>query len=263
MTILVFRNDDVRNTLDSSLVEITEIFIKNNIPVTHAVEPANVTPKVVDWLLKIKKKYPTLIELMQHGYDHQIKNNFKKGEFGGQRTYEEQFNNIRTGMELMDKYFGDLWFPAFNFPYAPYNLSAMKAVNECGFKVINSHFNSHWTRKFFYFVGHLLKKGYFLNHHVSWNLNYYPNTNLFEIDMNISFIKKYINEDTDSKMFNLKELIENTIKYSQYRVIGILLHHRYHNEFVKIKLLEDYIEWCKKQNFQFMSLSQIYQRFSK
>jgi peptidoglycan/xylan/chitin deacetylase (PgdA/CDA1 family) len=263
MSILFFRNDDLRDKLDDSLIEITEIFIKNNIPLVHAVEPANITPEVVDWLVKIKQKKTDLIEIMQHGYDHKLKNKFKKGEFGGQRTYEEQLKDIKAGKLLMDKYFGDLWFPAFNFPYGPYNPAAIKAVNDCGFIVVNSHFNAHWSRKIFYFIGRTLKKGYLFNHHVSWNLDFYPKTNLFEIDMNISFIKRYINEYYDSEMYKLNDMVEMTNNYLRYSVIGILMHHRYHNNYLKIKLIKDYIEWCQKQDFQFMTLSQIFRKYSK
>ena len=199
-SILFFRNDDVRDTLDSSLVKITELFIQHNIPITHAVEPANISPGVIKWLIETKQKSPDLIEIMQHGYDHQIKNSQKKGEFGGQRTYSEQYHEISMGKELMNQYFSDLWFQAFNFPFAPYNAAAIKALNDCGFKVLNSHFNRKSSRQIFYFFGHLLNKGYWFDHHVSWNLNRYPNTNLFEIDMNISFIKKYLNDKTECEM---------------------------------------------------------------
>lgn len=89
--IFFFRNDDLRNKLDDSLIKITDLFIKYNIPITHSVEPANVSEEVVKWLVDVKKKYPDLIEIMQHGYEHKIKNNFKKGEFGGQ---EDTMNNL-------------------------------------------------------------------------------------------------------------------------------------------------------------------------
>lgn len=261
--IIFFRNDDVRQTLDEPLIEITNVFISNKIPITHAVEPANVSKEVINWLNSIKKAHPDLIEIMQHGYDHKIKNKFQKGEFGGQRNYEEQYNDIKTGKELMEKYFENLWFPAFNFPYAPYNPAAIRAVNNCGFKVLNSHYNSKFNRRIFYLVGNLLRKGYLFNHHVSWNLKHYPKTKLFEIDVNISFIKKYVDEGTNSVMFSLNELKKLTESYKKNKVIGVLLHHRYHNTREKIKLINDYINWVKKRNYDFKNLSEIYNLFSK
>lgn len=260
---MFFRNDDVRETLDDALIDITDLFIKHNIPITHAVEPANVTKPVIDWLLDIKKKHPTLIEIMQHGYDHTIKNKEKKGEFGGQRNYEEQYKEISHGKELMNEYFGDQWFEAFNFPFAPYNLAAIKAVDDCGFKVLNSHFNSKFNRQVFYFFGHLLRKGFWLDHHVSWNLDYYPNTNLFEIDMNVSFIKTYINEKTDCVFWPLDEFITKTKTYDKYDTIGVLLHHRYHNSKETVDLVDNYLKWAKEQQYTFATLEQLYGKYAK
>ena len=260
--IIFFRNDDVRNKLDKPLIKITELFIKYKIPLTHAIEPANITKEVINWLKEIKGSNPNLIGLMQHGYNHKIKNKRKKGEFGGQRKYREQYDDIRRGKELMNDYFGDMWFPAFNFPYAPYNPEAMKAVDDCGFYVINSHFNSHFSRRFFYFIGHILKKGYLFNHHVSWNLNLYPGTKLFEIDMNTGFIDKYYNEEYDCKMLNLEEMINETRRFINYKTIGVLLHHRYHNTDAKIKVVDDYLKWCKSNSdFTFLSIEDIYLKF--
>lgn len=263
MSILFFRNDDVRGALDDSLIETTNLFITHRIPITHAVEPANVTPDVVEWLLGVKKAHPDLIEIMQHGYDHTIKNKNQKGEFGGQRTYEEQFDDIKKGKELMNRHFGDQWFECFNFPYAPYNPDAIRAVNDVGYKVLNSHYNSGLSRRIFYFAGHLLRKGFFLNHHVSWNLKTYPGTSLFEIDMNVSFIKKYLNEQTGSVMLTLDELIEHTREYARQRTIGVLLHHRYHDTAEKIDLVDQYLAWCRTQPLEYKTIEAIYEQYSK
>jgi len=261
-SLMTFRNDDIRNTLDDSLIELTNIFIHNNIPLTHAVEPANVTNEVVNWLIDIKNKHSDLIEIMQHGYDHSPKNEEQLGEFGGQRTYEEQFEEIKKGKDLMDEYFGNLWFKAFNFPFAPYNPAAMKAVNDVGFKVIYSHFNSRLSRRMFYKLGHLFNKGYMFKKHVSWYLDYYPGTNLFELDANLSFIRKYIDEDTSSEMFSLDELVEKTRTYLKYPTISMILHHRYHNSKDKMNLVRNYIEWCKSNSFTYATAKEIYNKFS-
>ncbi len=261
--IMYFRNDDVRHNLDDSLIKITNLFISHGIPITHAVEPANISSEVVIWLTNVKMQHPQLINIIQHGYDHTIKNKLIKGEFGGQRTYKEQLMDIKKGKEIMDSLFGSLWFPAFSFPYSPYNPEAIEALNDCGYKVLNSHFSGRISRRIFYKIGHIMRRGYLLNHHVSWNLKYYPKTKLFEIDVNTSFIKRYYNELTDCDMMTLKEIINETIQHSKYRTVGVLLHHRYHNNDAKLKLVDDYLKWCKSnQNNEFWSLNKIYANFS-
>ena len=261
-TIVTFRNDDVRDKLDQSLIDLTNVFIEYKIPITLAVEPANVTKEVADWVLDMKNKHPEIIEIMQHGFDHSKKNKIEKGEFGGQRGFEEQYKEVCRGKELMNENFGDNWFSAINFPYGVYNPSAMQAVDKCGYKVVNSHFNSHWTRRAFYKLGHILGKGFMFNKHISWHLDKYPGTDLFEIDINVSFIKKYVDEDTTCEFFTLEELKEKTKTYLGNPTAGILFHHRYHNTPDKIKLVKDYLDWIKTQNVEFMTSEDIFKKFS-
>ena len=259
-----FRNDDIRESLDESLVAIQNIFIDRGIPITQAVEPANISHKVVDWLLSMKKQFPQLITIMQHGYDHTIKNKRQYGEFGGDRTYSEQYEDISNGKELMDAYFKDQWFPAFNFPCAPYNKAAIKALNDLSYKVLNSHFNIDWKRRIFYFAGHILRKGLLFNHHVSWNMQKYPGTSMYEISMNISFIKRYINEKTDCEFFTYEALCSEIDKYfvSPYPV-GLLLHHRYHITQESIDLISRVLDYLDKRKAVSVSMKTLYKGLVK
>ena len=72
-----------------------------------------------------------------------------------------------------------------------------------------------------------------------------------------------MDEGTNSDMFSLNELKKLTESYKKNKVIGVLLHHRYHNTREKIKLINDYINWVKKRNYDFKNLSEIYNLFSK
>lgn len=262
--IIFFRNDDVRNKLDDSLIRITNIFIENNIPITHAVEPANVTPAVVKWLIKTKEEFPNYIDIMQHGYDHinKINNPKRKGEFGGKRGYQEQFNDISKGKQLMDKYFGDLWLPVLNFPHGTYNYDAMRALNDVGFLIINSSFNQHWTRQLFYFVAHILRRNFFLGYRVPYNLRKRPKMNLFEIDNSVSFIKKYYSL-TDCDFYSLEELINITNNYIKFKVVGVLFHHRYHKNEHHFSLIENYLNWVNENDFEILSMLDIYKKLNK
>jgi hypothetical protein len=263
-TILFFRNDDVRATLDTPLVEITNLFIENEIPLTHAVEPGNISPEVINWLLDIKSKYPNLIEIMQHGFDHSVKNNICIGEFGGQRNYEEQYADICKGKDLMNKYFGNLWFPAFCFPNGTYNFNAMKAVTDNGFKVVNGGWEIDLKHNLFYFVSHLMNKELFFKYKVPYNLEYRPKNKIFQINMNISIIDKYHDEETASIMLSLAELITETKRFIAEKTIGILLHHRYHNSEQKIKLIDNYLKWLKIQpGIQFATMEKIYTKYAQ
>ncbi len=268
---IFFRNDDVRETLDSELVVITNLCIKNNIPISHTVEPANVSKEVVDWLLDLKTKHPELIEIVQHGYSHKLNytnkigGKLKKGEFGGDRTYEEQFQEIKKGKDILDKYFGDKWFPLFTFPYGARNKATIKAINDAGFKAVNGSMGITHQHRIFYFIGRLLNREMINNRKVSYNLRFKKGTNLFQIDTSLSIIKKYIDEGTNASFYTLEEIKSKTLDYlSNAPTVGIVLHHRYHNSTEKIQLLEDYVRWLKTiPNIEFVTQEFLYDKFTQ
>jgi hypothetical protein len=269
MIFIFFRNDDVRGTLDKSLVDLTNIFICEDVPITHVVEPVNITIEVISWLKQLKEKYPNIIEIGQHGYDHTLKaqkiifGKLRKGEFGYGRSYEEQLSEINNGKQIMDSTFGDTWLSLFTFPFGGKNMDAIKAVDHCGYKIMNDHHKLDWNHKLFYFIGRLLRRNFLFERPVSYNLKLRPRTNLFNININISLIKKYINDETECVMYTLDELKKLTRMYLGEKTIGIVLHHRYHNDEDKMQLVTDYIKWLKTiDGVQFVNQGTIYENFS-
>jgi hypothetical protein len=81
--------------------------------------------------------------------------------------------------------------------------------------------------------------------------------------MNVSFIKKYLNEETDSVMLTMDELKAATQQYMCRKTIGVLLHHRYHDTPKKIELVDQYLGWCRTQPFEFKTIEAVYEKFSK
>lgn len=259
-----FRNDDVRDSLDKSLIQITNIFIKYKIPITHAVEPANVTKEVIEWLTDLKKRHPVLIEIGQHGYEHKLKNDKRPGEFGGNRSYQEQYDEIKKGKDLMDKYFGELWHPIFTFPFGGANIAAYKAINDLNFTIVNGGYGIDPKRKLFYLAGHILRRNFLLGKRIPYDLEYKPGTNLFEINMNFGFIKKYLDEEYQSVLQTIDNMksFTNSFLNSDRKTIGVLLHHRYHNTDEKVSLVEEYLNWIKSlNNIKFSNQETIYNTF--
>ncbi len=271
MKYVFFRNDDVRDKLDKSLIEITDLCVKYNMPISHAVEPANVSKEVVNWLLEMKNKHGNLIEIIQHGYNHKLNytkkigGKLKKGEFGGDRTYEEQYNEIKKGKELMDSYFGSSWFSLFTFPFGARNNAAIKAVSDAGFKVVNGSKGISFKLKLFYIIGRLFNKEIMFDRKISWHLMKKPGTNLFQIDMSFGIIKSFINTEDQAVFFNLEQLKNITIKNLESNTyIGIVLHHRYHNSTEISKLFDEYLQWLKElPNISFVNQEQVYNQLTK
>lgn len=255
------RNDDV-NILDRELVEVTQRCVNEGVPIVHAVEPANITDETVAWLRDQKRQHGRLIEIMQHGYDHRKRG---KGEFGGTRTYEDQYRDLRRGRELLEDKFGTDFSPCANFPFGPYNEAAIRALDDLGFRVVNSHYNKKMSRRIFYAFGHLARRGRLLDRHVSWNLRDYPGTSLFCIDVSISFIGGYVGQygSRECHFNTASNLIASTLAYANViPVVGMVLHHRFHTTSASNDLISEVLQALKATNdSEFLNLEEIHARF--
>jgi len=261
MPIFYFRNDDV-NVLDDELVAVSRRCTDEGVPITHAVEPANVTDEAARWLLEEQSKLGRLIEIMQHGYDHRLR---EVGEFGGARPYEDQYADLKRGKEILIEKFGESFLPCLNYPFGPYNQASMRAADRLGFRIVSSHYNHRLSRRVMYAVGHALRRGQILGKHVSWHLDFYPRTGLFSVDMAASFISRYIGEHGSNTcdfhpLGAMKANIEAFIPHTP--VIGVLLHHRFHHYPESLDLITDTIRHLKTiPDAEFLNIEEIYQRF--
>jgi peptidoglycan/xylan/chitin deacetylase (PgdA/CDA1 family) len=261
MPVFYFRNDDV-NVLDPELVAVSRRCTDEGVSITHTVEPANVTDEAAAWLLEEKLKLGRLVEIMQHGYDHRLRD---LGEFGGSRPYEDQFEDLKRGKEILIEKFGNDFLPILNFPFGPYNQASMRAADRLGFRVVSSHYNHRQSRRLMYTVGHALKLGQILGKHVSWHLDFYPRTGMFSVDMAASFIDRYIGEHGSitcdfHPLEAMKANIEAFIPYTP--VIGVLLHHRFHHYPESLDLITDTIRHLKMiPDAEFLNIEEIYERY--
>ncbi|GBC63756.1 hypothetical protein DENIS_4754 [Desulfonema ishimotonii] len=259
-TKICFRNDDV-NILTPELKNLTEIFLYRKVPITHAVEPGNVTADTISWLRQTKKKYPALLEIVQHGWDHTPHG---KGEFDKSRSYNEQFNDLKRGKEKLENIFGENFFSMITIPFGVYNKDTIKAASKLSYKVFCGHYNYRISRRLFYLTGRIMRKGRLLNRHVSNHLRYYPGTRLFEIDSAISFSKKYFGHFTnDCEMSSADEMFQ---AFENYRKITpaviFLLHHRFHHKKHDMELVETVLDKLKRRNdIEFTNYNKLYQMF--
>lgn len=261
VTIFYVRNDDV-NILDDELVAVTRRCTDEGVPITHAVEPANIEDDAAAWLLDERARAPRLVEIMQHGWDHVRRD---RGEFGGRRPFEEQQRDLSRGRAVLEDKFGNAFFPALNFPFGPYNRHSMRAADEIGYRVICSHYNCRPTRRVLYAVGHALRRGQIFGRHVSWHLDRYPGTGLFCVDMAISFINRYEGEygSRTCEFHGLETLTARVNSFVRHTpVVGLLLHHRFHTSAVSLDLITDLLRHLKAlPGTEFLNIAEIYQRF--
>lgn len=228
---LFLRNDDVRGCLDAALLYLTERVVEHDLVVSHAVEPRNVSGEVVDWLLRMQEEHPAQVEIIQHGFDHQLKTAPPvRGEFGGGRPYAEQLDEIRRGAERMNQFFGDQWSRIFSFPFGLYDLNTLKALEQCGFKVISTGIRLTRKRKAFNAAGRFLRQKTLLGRNVAYFNETIPGFKLREIPVVLNNTKKQTGPDIAVQYTTDELKAEWDALPNWLKVRGVLCHHRFNSK---------------------------------
>jgi len=256
--VLFIRNDDVRDKLDESLINLTELCIKHAVPVSHAVEPGNVTAEVANWLILQKKQHPTLIEIIQHGYNHNLDNPGQKMEFGGSRTYEDQLKDILEGKRIMNELFGSYWTPVFTFPYGTYNQATLKAVDDAGYLAISSKMQFSAKIRLKNSIGKILGKDLLFGKKINYHPDKRNGYNFREISVSANLIRKYTGFD-QAEHYSGEEILQQIKLASKFtNIIGILFHHRFHSN--HLAMIERIIPELKVEGYEFSDLNGILKR---
>lgn len=252
---IFFRNDDVRGELDDSLIGLTTVCVKNGIPISHAIEPANLSNEVASWLKTQKANHPGLIEIVQHGYDHNLKNPHQKMEFGGDRGYDDQLNDIRKGLEIMDSTFGEQWYRVFTFPYGTFNSETLKAVDSLGYKAISSKIKFSFKAQIKNSIGKLLGQDMLMGKKINYHPGVRKGYNFREISVSANLIRKYTGPST-ADHYSLEEIlgqIDLAAKHTD--TIGVLFHHRFHGD--HLGLTDKLIGSLKDRGCRFVTFKEL------
>lgn len=249
---IFLRNDDVRGILDDELIKLTDICIRQNVPICHAVEPANIAHETVDWLKATKIMHPDLIEIIQHGYDHNCHNPEQKMEFGGNRDYEDQHKTIIEGKKLMNVHFEGLWSPVFTFPYGTFNTNTLRALDMESYKIISSKVCFSPSILIKDKIGRWAKRDFILGKKVNYHPNKRNRYRFMEISVSVNLIKKYHNNTSADHYKEVEVLEQISDAAMNTSIIGILFHHRFHK--YHMNMIEDLIIKLKKNNFSFSTI---------
>ncbi|RMF85342.1 MAG: DUF2334 domain-containing protein [Nitrospinota bacterium] len=125
MPIVFVRNDDV-GPLTPELEQVSTLLLQEEVPVSHAVIPARLTPACEAWLQRLLEEYPDLVEIHQHGWQHLDYGG--EGEFGPGRSYAEQYQDIQRGQHLLYTRFGARVVPCFTPPWHRYTRDTLRVL---------------------------------------------------------------------------------------------------------------------------------------
>lgn len=254
---IFIRNDDVRHIVEPELELLFQMAENKKVPVTMAVEPENVKPSVVAYLLKKKSENPDLVELIQHGLNHNVHGQFPEGiEFGGTRDYQSQFEDLKRGHSLMTDYFGDKWTEILSFPYGSYNFYTLQALEDLKIKAITTSVS--YSLKSFAkdLIGQLLNQQLIFGKKVSYHGKIRKPFSFWDLGVSVNFINKYLSYDTASH-FDLEILykkVKDASRHSDF--VGILTHHRFHKA-KDLQILDELIDRLKFDGFTFVTMASI------
>jgi len=129
---IIFRDDDA-SELVPELQQLVDIFNSVKIPLHIAAIPARLNEETASFLLD--QKY---IEIGQHGYSHTNHATRGLSEFSPNRSYSQQYKDIRNGKERMQQLFGCDFQPIFTPPFHGFNKNTLRCIQELGFKTFSS-----------------------------------------------------------------------------------------------------------------------------
>ncbi len=199
MKYIFLRDDDVFSFQEPSFRWFWKIAESMDIPVMYAVIPGKLDEDTAKVLLDKKRASPSKIDIAQHGYMH-INHNpdiYPKYEFGPSRSKGAQKRDLLEGMKIMELSFGPDLPRIFVPPFDGFDIVTLEVAEELGIEIFSADS---------YIIGQKYK---FLNLPYRFAINDYAEDGT---PIPVSF-------ETMLKRYRLYYL-------SNYKVIGILLHHQ-------------------------------------
>lgn len=220
MKLLFVRNDDIFE-LDEGLRYFCDLCIRYNTPSVLGVIPERITKESVDFLNELKTANPRLFDIVQHGrfhHDHSTNQN-PKYEFGDNRSFDEQKEDIVKGREIVKQHFGNNLTQGFIPPFHGYNTDTLKIIEELNIPVFSANKKTE------------------IDPQTTLNL---PGT------LNINTYKSNVVETLDPAQILNK--FKNEVAFGKLKSIGVVLHSSQVDELSKLKALFAIIKKYEQNN---------------
>ena len=209
-----FRNDD-GGWANDELDVLCHWFHQRQLPLDVAMIPAATDDTTVRVVNKWLETDNATLHIHQHGFTHA--NHQSEGrscEFGSDRNYQQQLDDITEGKHKLVDYFGDAVEPIFTPPWNRCTSDTMHALQHSDFELISR------------IIG-------------SASIDSDPSADCVvgNLDVSVDWLKKRKGE-------RLSELALCTYAAEQFQkhdgTLGVMLHHEYMNE-QNLKLLDEFV----------------------
>lgn len=216
------RNDDVGELTDA-LRHFVETFVERNIPVSYQIIPAQFTRQCADFLLMSQRAHRDLIEFGQHGLHHRMEVNGRilNREFGPERTYDQQFADISTGLRILEERLGSREaIKVFTPPQHKYDRNTVLAVAAAGHKVFSAAYYASANYRIAYALGRSLRISSIQHHGISYDGRIRPEAPIFERSIAIAV-------DDGERIVCSPEALPRALTAAGKvsRVVGLMFHH--------------------------------------
>lgn len=130
-----FRDDDA-GWADHKLYTLLDIFAQASAPLDLAVIPDSLTNELT---YALQSRYASqALGLHQHGFQHTNHAlNGRKCEFGGDRTKQQQYDDIKKGRNQLTRAFGAMFDPIFTPPWNRCSSTTIDSLVELEFQALS------------------------------------------------------------------------------------------------------------------------------
>ena len=242
-TTVFFRDDDV-GACSPALRAVVEFLLREEIPCNYQVVPALLQPQTASYLRARRASHPGLVELNQHGHRHRRLDGDENvwGEFGGHRSYDEQWSEIQEGRVLLARFLGaDFGASVFTPPCHKFDAATLRALRAIGVEVLSAGVRTSLPARIYYALGRSLRRSFLLGQKVSHHGRLLPGSGLAEVSVAID-----VDEDTDRRGVRLEKSAselygEFTRAQRLFPIVGVMLHHETYQSRRKLETLREFI----------------------
>jgi hypothetical protein len=253
-----FRDDDV-DVLSPELQSFVDHFTARDLPVNYQVTPARLEDDTCEYLHAVTDRFPELVRLNQHGYEHQqiLKGQHRWSEFAGHRPYSEQYELVRKGKELLEKRLGDRFSATvFTPPAHKYDDTTLDVLETLGFDVLSAAAYPRPAARLYYGVGRALRRTDLLNRRVSYHLRRFPGRRLVEVSTSVDVD---MCEGNDGLVVKSAAQLVEEFWYCANRAdtIGVLFHHNTYDD-RKLATLAEFLDKLRgTPNLDFVTIEEL------
>lgn len=219
----IFLRDDDVGALTPSLRRFAATFEERGLPVSYQIIPRLLTDECARFLRDAKRRAPKLLELSQHGLAHEMNVGGRKVyyEFGPERSYDEQLEDIRAGRGILeDKLADDFEGLVFTPPQHKYDRSTLRALENVGVRVLSASCYSGWAHRAIYRAGRTLGLSSIGRRGISYHGQVRPDADLLELSISV------VVDDGSTHRERADQVLREIRKAcAQSPVVGLMFHH--------------------------------------